>query len=225
MNVEIWLDAAMWVSGVATALTLAATCGLRTFLAPLAVTALGLLGWMPLADHTAWMASVPALLLFGSLLAIEVGADKIPGVDHTFDAIGLVLKPVMGTLVAVSVLPQLPFATALLLGGAVGGLSAMGLGVVKGRLRMRASRVSGGLAGAALSCAEDVWAVFAVVVACVFAPSAALMLGGIALLYVALEIAGRRVGWGRLAPEPGPPAGPLPTIVPHSMAGLASEAP
>lgn len=192
-----WLGPAGFA--VASGLALAATCGLRTFLPVLAVSLLGFVGLLPLSEATPWLASVPAVVVFGALAALELAADKVPGIDHHVDAVGFALKPVAAMLVAIGVMHGTEPWTAGLLGVAAGGTAATVLGVGKAKLRLLSTATTRGVGNIPLSVLEDGAAILCVGLAVVAPPVAAVVLGVLAAGMAAAGSFGRRARWAHLA--------------------------
>lgn len=187
---------------VATALALASACGLRTFLPLFVLSALGLFGLVPLASAGAWLASLPALVIFGVLMALELGADKLPGVDHTVDAVGFVLKPVAAMLVSIAAMRGSDPWVAGLLGAIAGGTAATVLGVAKGRLRLLSTAWTQGLGNVVLSIQEDGVALLVVILALLVPPLAFAALALAIVLLLGAEAVGRRTRWSQLSAQP-----------------------
>ena len=103
-----------------------------------------------------FLASDKALAIFGIATVIELVGDKIPAVDHALDAIGTPLRPVIGAVLAASVLGTVtdPL-TGALLGVAVGAPTALVPHVAKSALRAVSTTTTAGLANPALSFVED----------------------------------------------------------------------
>lgn len=135
--------------------SLAACAGLRAFL-PLAVVGLAArLGWIPLTVHFEWLASTPALLVFGVAVVAEMVGDKVPWFDHVLDVAQSFVKPVAGVVVVAAVLHELgPLqrtVLALVLGAGAAGAVHLG----KSGLRVASSALTGGLANPLVSAAEE----------------------------------------------------------------------
>jgi hypothetical protein len=101
------------------------------------------------------------IVILAILTLADVFADKIPVVDHLWDAIHTVIRPVAGALVASAANPQatggwLPITLAL-----GGGLAAM-LHVTKASTRVASTATTGGLGNIVLSILEDIAAVIGV---------------------------------------------------------------
>jgi len=148
-------DAALLATQLAMGFALAACVGLRTFLPLLAAGLLARTGHLELGQHFEWMASTPALVVFGSALAFEVLADKIPGVDHALHSVEAFVKPVAATILAASLFTNLDPLTATTL-GLVGGGSIAGLvQLARGGTRVASSALTFGLANPVLSVVDD----------------------------------------------------------------------
>ena len=120
--------------------------------------------------------SEPATLavLLG-LYLLEFFADKIPGLDHVWDLVHTVVRPLAGGLLAVAaVAPGADTALTVLAAGG-GGVTALAAHVVKGTARLTSTALTAGVANFALSLAEDVLAVLQAIVS-VFLPLVALVL-------------------------------------------------
>ena len=140
---------------VAQGLSLAACAGMRAFLPVLIVGIAGRLDWIPLTSYFDWMASTPALTIFGVAVAAEVLADKFPVVDNLLDGMQLFVKPVAGTLLMASSLtdlsPEVAAVTAIVMGGSVAGMVHLG----KTKTRLISTVATAGIANPFVSAAED----------------------------------------------------------------------
>jgi len=180
-------DAATFAVQLAMGFALAACVGLRTFLPLLAAGLLARFGYVDLGDHFGWMEKTPALIVFGSAVAFEVLADKVPGLDHALHVVESFVKPVAGTLVAASLFTNLDPMTAVVLGLVGGGTIAGAVHVAKGTTRVASTALTGGLGNPILSVVDDVLAVGGIVLA-ILAPIIAalivlvLVVGAIRLL-------------------------------------------
>jgi hypothetical protein len=146
-----------YVFAILAAIGLAACAGLRAFLPLFAVgLAARLMNW-PLADSLAWLASTPALIVFGIASLIEIAADKIPIVDHGLDAAHTFLGPAAGAVVAMAPMFRLdlptPFTVAL--GIMTGASVAGGVHAIAAAARLKSTATTAGLANPILSFIED----------------------------------------------------------------------
>lgn len=172
------------VPSLALAIGLAACAGLRAWLPLLLTGALGRLQYLELGPSFQFLASDRALVLFGVATLIELVGDKVPAVDHALDAVGTVLRPAAGALVAASVLLGVddPL-VALALGILVGAPSALVPHAAKSALRVVSTGLTAGLANPLLSLAEDALALTLFVLALLL-PLLALALLAAAAVFV-----------------------------------------
>jgi uncharacterized protein DUF4126 len=180
---------------------LAACVGLRTFLPLLVAGLLARSGYLSLGDSFEWMATTPALIVFGSAVVFEVLADKVPFLDHGLHAVEMFAKPVAATILAASLLTNLDPVMAVALGMIGGGTVAGAVHVAKGTARLISSGVTGGLANPFLSLADDVVAAVGTLFAFVMPFLAALVViaAAIALFFYLSRDRRRR---SREAPAP-----------------------
>ena len=141
---------------VAMGIGLAASAGLRAFLPLLVISIAGKVGWVPLADRFEWLATWPALIVFGVAVVMELLADKIPLIDNLLDTLQVWLKPVVGALLAVAVLTELEPLPATVLGIMAGASSAGIVHLVKAKARLLSSTLTAGVGNPILSLIEDV---------------------------------------------------------------------
>lgn len=140
---------------ILTGIGLAACAGLRAFLPMLVVGIAGRAGWVPLSDSFEWMASTPALVIFGVAVVTEILGDKFPVVDHVLDVAQSWVKPIAGTILAAAVLTELSPLQATVLGIVTGGSTAGVVQVVKAKARLLSTATTGGIANPVLSAGED----------------------------------------------------------------------
>ena len=195
-------EAFLLATQLAMGFALAACVGLRTFLPLLAAGLLARFGYVDLGDHFGWMEKTPALIVFGSAVAFEVLADKVPGLDHALHVVESFVKPVAGTLVAASLFTNLDPMTAVVLGLVGGGTIAGAVHVAKGTTRVASTALTGGLANPFLSVVDDVLAIGGLVLA-FLAPIVA------ALIVIVVVIGALRLIMKRRRPPAPPPAAPV----------------
>ncbi len=155
---SVWGEGGIALIHVSMGIGLAACAGLRAFL-PLFVLALaGKLELVTLSDSFAWLASWPALIVFGAAVVAEVLSDKFPIVDNLLDSVQLFVKPIAGALVAATVVedwaPLYVTVVAVIGGGSVAGL----VHVAKAKVRLVSSATTAGFGNPVLSVSEDVGA-------------------------------------------------------------------
>lgn len=177
--------------------SLAATTGLRAFL-PLFVTSVAArMGYLTLGSSFSWMATDPALIVFGAAVVFEIAGDKIPALDHALDAAGVFVKPTAATILAGSMFTQMDPVMACVAGLVTGGVVAGGVHVVKAKARLASSVTTFGAGNPVLSVAEDVVAVSGValaillpIVAAVLIATILAVIGLVAILYLTRRPAG-----------------------------------
>jgi len=158
-------DAALLGTQLAMGFALAACVGLRTFLPLLAAGALARMDCLALGPHFEWMASTPALVVFGSAAVFEILADKVPGLDHALHAAEAFAKPVAATLLAASLLTELDPTTAVVLGLIAGGTAAGAVQALRGTARVASTAFTGGLGNPVLSIFDDAAAIVGIILA------------------------------------------------------------
>lgn len=155
-------------TAIITALGLAGAAGLNAYVPLLVVGVLGRTGVLELPAPYDALASWPVLVTLAVLLAIEVLADKVPGVDSVNDVVQTVVRPAAGALLAAGALgigTDLP----AWVGVVAGILAAGGVHATKATVRPAVNVATGGLGGPAVSVVEDVTSLVASVLA-VLAP-------------------------------------------------------
>jgi Domain of unknown function (DUF4126) len=158
-------ELALFATQLAMGFALAGSAGLRAFLPLLAAGVLARQGYLALGPSFEWMASTPALIVFGSAVVFEILGDKIPIVDHALDAGGMFVKPVAGTLLAASLFTHLDPMVATTLGLVSGGAIAGVVQAMKGTTRIVSTGTTGGLANPLLSFVEDAMAAIGIAIA------------------------------------------------------------
>ncbi|MGY1551888.1 DUF4126 domain-containing protein [Microbacterium sp. A588] len=190
----------------------------------------GLNAWMPLfllglADRFlpavelpsgwSWIASDISLWVLGTLLILEVVADKIPAMDSINDVIQSVLRPASGGIVfgagsSAQTLavddPSAFFSENTWVPIITGIVIALIVHVVKSTSRLAANTVTGGLAAPALSTAEDGASFLLAALAIVVPILAGLLLIALIVAVVMFFRRRRRKRERRVTPPDGPNA-------------------
>jgi Domain of unknown function (DUF4126) len=177
--------AGLFATQLAMGFALAASVGLRAFLPLFVAGVLARQGYLELGPSFQWMESTPALIVFGSALAFEILADKVPLLDHMLDASGAFVKPVAGTILAASLFTQLDPLVAATLGLVTGGTVAGVVHAAKSLTRVVSTSTTAGLGNPFLSLAEDAGATVGIVLAFLVPILAALVAVAIVALCVA----------------------------------------
>ncbi len=114
-------------SSIALGIGLAAATGFRVFMPLLVASAAAYSGHLPLGASFAWLGTLPALIMLAVAALVEVMAYYIPVVDHLLDTITNPAALIAGTLLAASVMTDLPpltkWAIAIIAGGGAAGLT------------------------------------------------------------------------------------------------------
>ncbi len=196
---------------IAAGLCLAACCGLRAFLPPFLLglaarvhLAETLLGRPLLSPSFSWLASTPALIVFGAAVIFEVLADKIPALDHLLDLVQTVVRPLAGALVVAAALHPVSPLWAAIVGVLAGAPLAGAVHLGKAKIRLLSTLGTGGLASPILSFVEDAAVVICVALALVVSLVAFLLvLAGVLVTWRLVRGFLRRVG--RLRQDLGSP--------------------
>ena len=124
--------------------------------------------WQPALFHdelARFFASTPVLIVIGVLYLIEFVADKIPTIDHLWDVVHTVIRPVAGAFVAyAAVSNQIPHG-AVIVATILAGSAALGAHATKATIRGASTLATGGLGNPILSLIEDVLAFASALVA------------------------------------------------------------
>jgi hypothetical protein len=141
-------------TSVALGVGLAAATGFRVFLPLLIMSIAAYSGHLPLGEGFAWLATPQALVLFGVAALAETLAYYVPGVDNLLDTIATPAAFVAGTVVTAAVITDMPplvkWATAIIAGGGVAGLT-QGMTAVA---RAKSTVMTGTLGNPVLATAE-----------------------------------------------------------------------
>lgn len=114
--------------------------------------------WQPAIFHdemARFFATTPVLIVVAVLYLVEFIADKVPAVDHVWDVIHTVIRPVAGALVAwAAVSDRIPHG-AVIVASVIAGGAALGAHATKASLRGASTLTTGGLGNPVLSLLED----------------------------------------------------------------------
>lgn len=151
-----------------TGLGLAVAAGLNAYIPLLIAGVLIRLDVINLGEPYDLLGSWPALILLSALLAVEVLADKIPGLDSINDAVQTLVRPASGAvLFAGALAPDSEWSQAL---GLIAGLVTAGsVHAAKSAARPVANAGTGGVAAPVLSTVEDIASIGFTILA-IFAP-------------------------------------------------------
>ncbi|MDD4095253.1 MAG: DUF4126 domain-containing protein [Oscillospiraceae bacterium] len=134
---------------------LAATCGFRVFVPLFVMSIAGVSGYMSFSAGFEWIASYPALIIFGVATILEIVAYFVPYVDNILDMVSLPIGVVAGIIVVASVVtdvdPILRWTLAVIAGGGI----AAGTGVISNAVHALSTATTGGTANPAVSTVES----------------------------------------------------------------------
>lgn len=174
---------------IALGIGLSAACGFRVFVPFLVASVAALTGTLPLSTEFQWIATIPALIVFGTATFLEVLAYYIPWLDNALDTIATPIAMVAGTLIAASVVtelsPLLRWALAIIAGGAAAG-------VVQGAtalLRTKSTLTTAGMGNFVVATVELVGAFVTSLLSLLFPLLTVALI--VLLVYVAMRFAGR----------------------------------
>ncbi len=138
---------------------LAATCGFRVFVPFLVLSLAAMAGYTSLSGGFQWMASYPAVLVFGVATLVEILAYFFPFVDNLLSAASAPISVMAGVLVTAAVMadvsPVLQWTLAVIAGGG----AASAASFVSNGLHHGSTITSGGAANPFVSAVESVLAV------------------------------------------------------------------
>jgi hypothetical protein len=133
-----------------------------------------------------FFASTPVLITVAVLYAIEFIADKIPAIDHVWDAIHTFVRPVAGALVAWGAASHAVPKGALILATVIGGGAALTSDAAKATVRAASTVTTAGTANPLLSVVEDVFAFVNAIIAVLFPWLVLLFIAAVALMMYAI---------------------------------------
>lgn len=140
------------------ALGLASCAGLRAWLPLLIVSLLAQNGYLELNQAFAFLGRQDAVIIFAVATVLEILGDKVVAVDHFLDAVGTVVRPAAGAVLASAMFVSLDPLVAVIFGLIVGGSTAFTVNAGKAIARAKATALSplhGGLGNTAMSVGED----------------------------------------------------------------------
>lgn len=112
-----------------------------------------------------FFSSTPVLITVAVLYVIEFLADKIPAIDHAWDAVHTFIRPAAGALVAwAAASPEVPKGL-VIAASVIGGVGALTTHTAKATLRAASTTTTAGVANPVLSLVEDVFAILNAVLA------------------------------------------------------------
>lgn len=106
-------------------LGLSAACGFRIFVPFLVMSGAAHLGYLHVDGRFEWIASTPALVVFGVATLLEIGAYYLPWLDNLLDTVASPAAVIAGVVATASVVtdldPLLKWTLAVIAGGGLAG--------------------------------------------------------------------------------------------------------
>src|SRR5882757_3586799 len=144
-------------------------------------------------DLARFFATTPVLIVVAVLYLVEFVADKVPTVDHIWDVIHTIIRPIAGALVAwAAVSDRIPHG-AVILASVIAGGAALGSHATKAALRGASTLTTAGLGNPILSLLEDLFAFVNAVIAIFLPWLVILTLAAIVTLFMVVHRRLRRV--------------------------------
>jgi hypothetical protein len=109
-------------------------------------------------DLARFFATTPVLIVVAVLYLVEFAADKVPAVDHVWDVIHTLVRPVAGALIGwAAVSDRIPHGVVILASIIAGG-AALSAHATKATIRAASTLTTAGLGNPVLSLMEDAFA-------------------------------------------------------------------
>ncbi len=145
---------------VLTALAMASAAGINAYATLLVLGILVRTEIVPLHSPTAEFFARPwVLAVLAVLYLVEFVADKVPAVDHAWDAVHTFVRPIAGAAAAVAVVSGHHSEGWVVLAAVLGGMTSLLFHGAKATTRVGVTAVTGGTGNWAVSLVEDVFAV------------------------------------------------------------------
>ncbi len=124
-----------WAFSILLGFGLSAATGFRIFVPFFCVSLAAYNHWFVLPENISWMASLPALIAFGTATAVEIGAYYIPWVDNLLDTISTPAAAIAGALMMGSFMtdinPLAKWMLAIIAGGGTAGVISAGTATLR----------------------------------------------------------------------------------------------
>jgi hypothetical protein len=151
MNPELVLST---ITAIALGVGLSAAVGFRIFVPFTVMSVAALTGNLNLTSGFDWIGTWPALVLFATATALEIGAYYIPWLDNALDTLATPAAVVAGAVITASVVgdisPMLRWVLAIIAGGGVAGAVQTGTTL----LRAGSTATTGGVGNPVINTAE-----------------------------------------------------------------------
>jgi uncharacterized membrane protein len=179
------------MSTIGAVLALSSAAGVNAYAALLALGLCVHFQLVPLSSKTAlFFGEWWVLTILGALYLVEFFADKVPAVDHVWDAIHTFIRPIAGAAAAVAVVSGSGEGW-VVLAALLGGATSLVFHGVKSTSRVAINAGTGGTMGWLASLVEDLFAILSSMLA-LFLPLLAMLLIILTILAVTFWIVRRR---------------------------------
>ncbi|GAB4438108.1 MAG: DUF4126 domain-containing protein [Chloroflexi bacterium OHK40] len=142
------------IIALATGLGLATASGLNAYLPLLTIGIFARLGWIELAAPFDLLTNVFVLLIIAALAVLDFVGDKVPAVDSTLHAAGLVISPIAGAILALASMSDVATINPILV-GAAGLLVAGSTHASRAAVRPVVTAATAGTGNPVVSAVED----------------------------------------------------------------------
>jgi hypothetical protein len=138
------------------------------------------------SELATFFSSTPVLITVGVLYAIEFLADKIPAVDHVWDAVHTFIRPAAGALVGWAATADGMPQGMIVMASVIAGGAALTSHAAKASLRVASTTTTAGVASPVLSLVEDVFAILSAFVAIILPWLVAVVVVVVAIFFFVL---------------------------------------
>ncbi|MEO6695960.1 MAG: DUF4126 domain-containing protein [Ignavibacteria bacterium] len=170
------------ISGLVMGLSLSAASGFRIFIPFLILSIASLAGWTDALKSSEWIATYPAMIIFGFLSLLEIIGYYCPWIDNMLDLISTPVSIITGTVLASSVMiesdPFSKWVLAILLGGGV----ALNIQLLTVKARALSSVFSNGKGNQIIASIEIISSIIISILAIVISPLAVILSSSIVYL-------------------------------------------
>jgi hypothetical protein len=143
------------LTSIVLGICLSAACGFRVFVPLFVMSIAAFGGYFTPNESMSWVASVPALILFGTATVMEIAAYYIPWADNLLDTIATPAALIAGAVASFSVLgdvsPTLQWILAIVAGSGSAGIVQAGTVLLRGT----SSVTTGGLGNPVVATVEN----------------------------------------------------------------------
>ena len=162
------------LSGLVMGISLSAASGFRLFIPFFILSIASLAGWTDALRSSEWIATYPALIIFGTLSLMEIIGYYCPWIDNMLDLISTPVSIITGTVLASAVIesdPLLKWVLAILLGGGV----ALNIQLLTVKARALSSVFSNGKGNQIIASIEIISSIIISLLAIVISPLAIIL--------------------------------------------------